>query len=255
MAEGTVVVDAPTNGTSDVKVTDEPVAAPTFDVSAWDYSSLPEKVRAILGALIPMIVSARAAVVDASPWSGLVSAMSKVLGAYKVAQDAVSVPDDMSAEQAEALKSLPDVLKVAIGTVNAFDRAEGDALARKLAGAIDFGAIEGTDAETALKVIDAWNGTGKSARGGRGGGSGSSKESLGFGINAKCEACGWSAVDRTGINSGRWGVTGHLMAKHGHSIRPGKGSPLWQGITDAMTAVKDGAQSAQGGGFIFDRVA
>lgn len=147
-------------------------------------------------------------------------------------------------------QKVADGLKVASG----MDRTEGDKCARALTMAVDANWLEGDEADKATGLVNAWNATAPKG-GGRtkGTGTGSSTApSLPFPVRIKCEHDGWTATQNTSLNSVRWAAILHHADKHGS--KPSKGSPIHQGLTEALQAVIEGKTvNAQGGGYLVDK--
>lgn len=180
------------------------------------------------------------------------------------AEDAASIMEQVGNEdflaEWQAFNMAREQVGAQLSKVAGVDRSDGEKLARKLRAAVDGEWIEDADLELKVtKLLEWWTESApKSTRKGRPAGSsengGARAATLGFTVRIKLESDGHVTTDSTDLNSARHGALLHYKAVKGE--RPKKGSAVWQGLTDALTAViEKGANNAQGGGFLVDRVA
>lgn len=219
-------------------------------------STLEERVNADLATLATLADAAAAA-----KESG--AAVGKV---HRSLTSFVSTANGLSDEEKYAVieqvgEKLADLLAVVesakvigdhLNTLTGQDREAGDAVAKRLASAVESGYLEGDLRDRAEKLVGAWRETAPKGRGARVGGGDSDKPKLPFAVKVKCEHDGWEGIDRTDKNSARWNALKHHAAKHSNGVKPGKGDAVWQGITEAIDGLltADGAGAFQGGGYI-----
>lgn len=124
------------------------------------------------------------------------------------------------------------------------DRTEGDALAGQLQGMLQAGITVADEVRQAAgNAVTRWqqSNPGKRSGGSRAG----AGQGNGVHVELKC-SCGWVGHDSSNPNSARWLYLTHLeknSQSHADvSVKPGKGQPDWQAITDAVTPVAKGEQ-------------
>lgn len=152
----------------------------------------------------------------------------------------------------------------ALGKATGADRTEGDQAAKTLSFACEQGWLEGDDRTKAEESIAAWQATApkvstaKGSRKPRDPNASPPADALPYKVRITCEKCPsedrWTTAETTTRNSLRWAWINHHATSHNQGVKPAKGDTLWQGVTDGITAIMDGAQASQGGGCVFSRV-
>lgn len=146
-----------------------------------------------------------------------------------------------------------------LSKVAGLDRTEGDKLARKMQSALEGEWLEDEEEEEAVgAMLGRWQATApKVVKRGRpaNNGEGTTRTAtLPFTVRVVLEANKATIHDNTDLNSARDAALKQYKALKGE--RPKKGHAVWQGLTDALTAViEKGSASAQGGGFIVSKAA
>lgn len=152
------------------------------------------------------------------------------------------------------LKATSDALSIAAG----MDRTKGDESVSALQALLTLNAFDDMpeDKAKAEDLIQRWQASAPTKS--RGTGSGKEWPALGFKVAASCQVqgCGYRATtEKANLNSLRDQCKGHAKTAH-KVLSTEKGTPMHQGLTEAIQKVFSGeAQAVEGGNYVVAKVA